>query len=210
MTEVQLYNNKFEAIGKISATIDLSVESINEPVVHQVVKSLLANRRQGNACNKNKALVRGGGAKPFKQKGTGRARQGSSRSPLQVGGGSAFGPLPRSYAQKINKKMMVRAIQSVVADKLQAGKLFVIEKLDGMSKSKEVFAFLSGRKLDDSLLIVGDQNSPLLMSARNLERAGAYPVAGFSVYEAVKHENLVIEKQAFDLLLERVNKTLSR
>ena len=115
--------------------------------VHQVVKATLASRRQGNACTKNRAAVSGGGAKPFKQKGTGRARQGSSRSPLMVGGGTVFGPTPRDYTQKVNKKMMKKAIQSILADKLQAGKLTVVDSLESTGKTKEMFASLNERNL---------------------------------------------------------------
>lgn len=105
MTDITVLNSKFENTGKLSSKVDFSPEQINVPVVHQVVKAILAGRRQGNACTKNKSLVSGGGKKPFKQKGTGRARQGSSRSPLMPGGGTVFGPQPRSFEQKVNKKM---------------------------------------------------------------------------------------------------------
>jgi large subunit ribosomal protein L4 len=123
MTDIAVLNSKFTKAGSIKTNVDLDAEVIKVPVVHQIVKATLAGRRQGTACTKNRALVSGGGAKPFKQKGTGRASQGSNRSPLMVGGGTAFGPTPRDYTQKVNKKMNLVAIQSVIADKLQAGKV---------------------------------------------------------------------------------------
>lgn len=206
MTEISLLNSKFEVVGTFQTDVSLAPEKINGPVVHQVVKSLLANRRQGNAASKNKCLVRGGGAKPFKQKGTGRARQGSSRSPLQVGGGSAFGPVPRSYEQKINKKMMLVAIQSVLADKYQAGKLLVLDEFAPRSKTKEMYKLLNGKGLNSGLIVTKNKDSSVLRTVKNIERTKGLPVEGFSVYEAVKYENLIIEKNALEVLLGRVNK----
>jgi large subunit ribosomal protein L4 len=201
---VNLLDSKFQSKGNLSVEIDLSPESINVPAVHQVVKALLANRRQGNACTKNKALVSGGGKKPFKQKGTGRARQGSSRSPLMPGGGVAHGPTPRDYTQKINKKLMNKAVNAIIADKHQAGTLFVVDSLPLAAKTKDIHKLLSERNLFPALIVAADENSLILRSAKNLQYAKALPVAGFSVYEAVKFENLIIEKKALETLLERM------
>ena len=110
MTDITVLNSKFEKASDLKTSLALDTDKINETVVHQVVKATLAGRRQGNACTKNRSKVRGGGAKPVKQKGTGRARQGSTRSPLMVGGGTVFGPTTRSYEQKLNKKMVKNAI----------------------------------------------------------------------------------------------------
>ena len=114
MAEITVLNSKFEKAGSLNTEVNLEADSVSVPAVHQIVKATLASRRQGNACTKTKGLVSGGGSKPFKQKGTGRARQGSSRSPLMVGGGTVFGPTPRDFTQKVNKQMMLKAIQSVV------------------------------------------------------------------------------------------------
>ena len=204
MNEIVVLNSKFEKTGSLKTNVELSPEKILVPVVHQVVKAILAGRRQGNACTKTKGLVSGGGIKPFKQKGTGRARRGSSRSPLLVGGGSAFGPQPRDYTQKINKRMMLQAIQSVLADKLQAGKLTVVEEIKSNGKTKEVFKMLSEKNLLPALVVTAKSDSPALRAVRNIEKAKAMPVEGFSVYEAVKFENLVIEKAAIEVLLNRL------
>lgn len=204
MSDINVLNSKFEKSGSFKTDVDLAPEQINVPVVHQIVKATLASRRQGNACTKNKALVSGGGIKPFKQKGTGRARQGSTRSPLQVGGGVAFGPTPRDYTQKINKKMMNKAVQSIIADKFQAGKLTVVDTLESNGKTKEMFAMLSGKNLLPALIVTESKDSKALLAARNLEKAKAMAVEGFSVYEAVKYENLVIEKAALEKLLSRL------
>lgn len=204
MTEIALLNTKFEKSGSVKANIDLSVEKINGTVVHQVVKATLAGRRQGTAATKTKAFVSGGGKKPFKQKGTGNARQGSTRSPLMPGGGTVFGPQPRSYEQKVNKKMMLNAIASVLADKFQAGKLHIVEKIEATGKTKDMFKALDSRKLLPALVITTELNDKVSQAVGNLEKAKYAPVDGFSVYEAIKFENLIIEKGAFEKLISRL------
>ena len=204
MTEISLLNTKFEKSGSLKANIDLSVEKINGTVVHQIVKATLAGRRQGTAMTKTKAFVSGGGKKPFKQKGTGNARQGSTRSPLMPGGGTVFGPQPRDYTQKVNKKMMLNAIASVLADKFQAGKLHIVEKMESTGKTKDMFKALDSRKLLPALVITTELNEKVSQAVGNLERAKYAPVDGFSVYEAIKFENLIIEKGAFEKLISRL------
>ncbi len=204
MTDITVLNSKFEKASDLKTSLALDTDKINETVVHQVVKATLAGRRQGNACTKNRSKVRGGGAKPFKQKGTGRARQGSTRSPLMVGGGTVFGPTTRSYEQKLNKKMVKNAIHSVLADKFQAGKLTVVEELTSTGKTKEMFETLNSRNLLPGLVVTTSRDSKALLAARNLKNAKAMSVEGFSVYEAVKFENLIIEKEALNKLLERL------
>ena len=204
MTEISLLNTKFEKSGSLKANIDLSVEKINVTVVHQIVKATLAGRRQGTAMTKTKAFVSGGGKKPFKQKGTGNARQGSTRSPLMPGGGTVFGPVPRDYTQKVNKKMMLNAIASVLADKFQAGKLHIVEKMESTGKTKDMFKALDSRKMLPALVITAELNDKVANAVGNLERAKYAPVDGFSVYEAIKFENLVIEKSAFEKLISRL------
>ena len=204
MTELTVLNNKFEKTGSLSTSVNLESEVISEASVHQVVKATLASRRQGNASTKTRSEVSGGGAKPFKQKGTGRARQGSSRSPIMVGGAVTFGPKPRNYEQKVNKKIMLKAVQSVLADKLQAGKLTVVETFEVSGKTKEMFKDLSERNLLPGLVITEDKSSKAILATRNIRNAKASAVEGFSVYEAVKYENLIIEKGALEKLLSRL------
>ena len=203
-TEIQVLNSKFEEEGKLKTSVALTAEEINIPVVHQIVKATLAGRRQGNACTKTRGQVRGGGAKPFKQKGTGRARQGSNRSPLLVGGGTVFGPQPRSYEQKVNKKMTLKGIQAVIADKFQGGKLTVVEKIESDGKTKAMHSLLEGKGLLPALVVTNDRNSLALRAVRNLQWAKGSAVEGFSIYEAVRFENLVIEKKALENLLKKL------
>lgn len=204
MTDITVLNSKLESAGTLKTEVELSADVINVPVVHQVVKATLAGRRQGNAKTKGRAEVSGGGIKPFKQKGTGRARQGSIRSSLMVGGGTSFGPSPRDYTQKINKKVAKNAIQSVIADKLQAGKLTVVEKLDSTGKTKEMYELLNGKNLLPALVVTENKDSLALRATRNLQWGKGLAAEGFSVYEAVKFENLVIEKAALEALLNKL------
>jgi large subunit ribosomal protein L4 len=204
MTDITVLNGKFEEAGKLTTNVSLTAEDIKVPAVHQIVKAALASRRQGNAKVKGRTEVSGGGAKPFKQKGTGRARQGSIRSSLMVGGGTVHGPSPRDYTQKVNKKMAKVAIQSIIADKLQAGKLTVVDKIESTGKTKDMFALLNGKGLLPALVVTEDKNSPALRAVKNLQWGKGMAVEGFSVYEAVKFENLVIEKNALENLLNKL------
>ncbi len=206
MTDITVLNSKFESSGSLKTGVSLSADDINVPAVHQVVKATLAGKRQGTAKTKTRSEVSGGGIKPFKQKGTGRARQGSTRSAIQVGGGVAHGPKVRDYTQKINKKLSKKAIQAVIADKLQAGKLTVVEKLESTGKTKELYKALTERNLLPALVVAESRDNLALRAARNLQYGKGVPVEGFSVYEAVRYENLVIEKAALEKLLARLEK----
>jgi len=204
MTELNVLNNKFENKEKIKVDFDFSPEAINVPVVHQVVKATLAGRRQGNAHTKTKAEVSGGGKKPFKQKGTGNARQGSTRSPLMPGGGTVFGPRKRSYEQKVNKKVVLNALKSVLVDKHLAGKLLIVDTLKSTGKTKEMATLLGSKNLLNSLVVTLDSASLAIRATNNLKTAKGLGVDSMSVYEAVKYENLIIEKLAFERLANKL------
>lgn len=204
MTELNVLNSKFENKEKIKTDFDFSPELINVPVVHQVVKAILASRRQGNAHTKSKSEVRGGGKKPFKQKGTGNARQGSTRSPLMPGGGTVFGPKHRSFEQKVNKKVVLNALRSVVVDKQLAGKLIIVDSLTSTGKTKDIFNLLTSKNLLNALIVTLDSSSLAIRAAKNLRTAKGLGVDNLSVYEAVKYENLIIEKQAFEKLAKKL------
>src|ERR1700733_14746854 len=132
MPTLDVVNQKNEKVGSMDLEAAIFASEINYPLVHQVIKAQLANRRQGTAKTKTKSEVRGGGKKPFKQKGTGNARQGSTRSPLMPGGGQNFGPQPRSYEQATPKEMMRGALRSALSDRVKAERLLVVDefKLD--------------------------------------------------------------------------------
>lgn len=204
MTELNVLNNKFESKEKIKVNFEFSPESINVPVVHQVVKATLAGRRQGNAHTKTKAEVSGGGKKPFKQKGTGNARQGSTRSPLMPGGGTVFGPRKRSFEQKVNKKVVLNALKSVLVDKQLAGKLIIVDTLASTGKTKDMATLLGSKNLLNSLVVTLDSASLAIRAVKNLRTAKGLGVDNISVYEAVKYENLIIEKLAFEKLTNKL------
>src|SRR5580704_7564009 len=128
MPSLELYNQKKEKVGNINLNDSVFGTEVNHALVHQVIKAQLAERRQGTAKTKVKSEVRGGGKKPFKQKGTGNARQGSSRSPLQPGGGQNFGPQPRSYEQATPKEMVRGALRSALSDRVKAGRFLVVDE----------------------------------------------------------------------------------
>ena len=203
MADVKIYNDSFESVGTETYKLDLSSEVISVPAIHQVVKATLAGRRQGTASTKNRSAVRGGGAKPFKQKGTGNARRGSSRSPLLVGGGRAFGPTPRDFSQKVNKKAANKAIQSVLADKLNNEALFVVDNFNSDGKTKTIATKLEAKGMLPAL-IVSDNGDKVLFAARNIRQVKTLGDCGFSVYEAVKFKNLIIEKKSFNKIVERL------
>jgi large subunit ribosomal protein L4 len=204
MTELNVLNSKFENKEKIKVDFEFTPDLINVPVVHQVVKAILASRRQGNAHTKSKSEVRGGGKKPFKQKGTGNARQGSTRSPLMPGGGTVFGPKHRSFEQKVNKKVVLNAIKSVLVDKQLAGKLLIVDSLVSTGKTKDVFTLLASKNLANALIVTLDSENLIIRATKNLRTAKALGVDNISVYEAVKYENLIIEKQAFEKLAKKL------
>lgn len=197
------YLNKSK-VDKKEIAVDFKSDDISIPAVHQVVKALLASRRQGNACTKSKALVSGGGKKPFKQKGTGRARQGSTRSPLMPGGGTAHGPVTRSFEQKVNKKLYLKALKSVLADKYLSNALTVTSKFDFSGKTKEIETFLKDMKFKSALMVCSSPEGMVIRACKNLANAKAVPVAGLSVYDMVKFEQLVIDEESLNSLIKRI------
>ena len=205
MPSLELYNQKKEKVGSIDLNDAVFGAEVNRGLVHQVVKAQLADRRQGTAKTKVKSEVRGGGRKPFKQKGTGNARQGSTRSPLMVGGGQNFGPQPRSYAERTPKEMVRGALRSALSDRVKAARVIVLDKLtfaqprtkDAEKVFKETF------KLDKVLLIAGaDQN--LELSVRNLKGIRMLRTEGLNVYDILKHDWLMLTQDAVKSIESRL------
>ncbi len=176
----------------------------NENVVHTAVVNFLANQRQGTQNTKTRAEVRGGGRKPWRQKGTGRARQGSIRAPQWIKGGIALGPRPRSYVYKINKKEKQLAIRSVLSSKVLEKELIVLDKLDLKEiKTSEMVKTLNNVKATGKTLIVlPENNENVQKSARNIEDVKASIVETINVYDLVKYQNLVLTVDAVKKLEE--------
>jgi len=205
MPTLELYNQKKEKVGSVNLSDAVFGTEINRALVHQVIKAQLADRRQGTAKTKVKSEVRGGGAKPFKQKGTGNARQGSSRSPLQPGGGQNFGPQPRSYAERTPKEMVRGALRSALSDRVKAAKVVVLDKLTfAKPKTQEAEKVLKDSfKLENALVVTNpDQNVEL--SIRNLKGMKVLRTEGINVYDIVKHDWLVLTQDAVKALETRL------
>src|SRR4051812_13920695 len=166
MPTLELINQEKLKVGTIQLRDDVFAVPVNVPLVHQVLKAQLAGRRRGTAKTKTKSEVRGGGRKPFRQKGTGNARQGSTRSPLHPGGGQSFGPVPRSYEQATPKEMVRGALRSVLSDRVKANRLLVVDEFKLEAIKTQTLSSLLKEKLQlDQVLIVDDSN-------RNLELSG--------------------------------------
>ncbi|HPW18810.1 MAG TPA: 50S ribosomal protein L4 [Candidatus Aminicenantes bacterium] len=174
-------------------------------LVYEAVVGFRANQRQGTAAAKTRAAVRGGGKKPWRQKGTGRARVGSTRSPLWRKGGTVFGPQPRDYSTALPKKAKRGALRSALARKHAAGDLLVTTGLDLQApKTKEAAALLKALKLDSALLVDLPGNAHLFRAVRNIPRVKAVDVAGLNVYDVLAHKSLVFTRRAFEAVLERL------
>ncbi|EAD5580325.1 50S ribosomal protein L4 [Listeria monocytogenes] len=176
----------------------------NEKVVVDVILSQRASLRQGTHKVKNRSEVRGGGRKPWRQKGTGRARQGSIRSPQWRGGGVVFGPTPHSYAYKLPKKVRRLAIKSILSSKVNEEKLVVLEGLTfDAPKTKEFAAFLKNISVDTkALIVVAGESENVELSARNLQGITVIPAESISVLEVAKHDKLIITKAAVEKVEE--------
>lgn len=198
------YNFAGEKVGEVEIQADFWEEKINEPVLHAFIEKELAGRRQGGAATKTRSEVRGGGRKPWRQKGTGRARAGSIRSPLWRGGGVVFGPQPRSYGYTLPRKLRRLALRSALAAKLKEGNLVVIEDAPlPEAKTKVILRFLTARQLSPSALFVACRDREAWERAtKNLPHVDFLPLQRLSVYEILRHENLVLTKEALARLGE--------
>ena len=194
MAKVDVYDMQGKKVSDVE--LDASVSGIepNEAVVHSVLVNYLANQRQGTQSTKTRAEVSGGGRKPWRQKGTGRARQGSIRAPQWIKGGIALGPKPRSYTYKVNKKERQLAIRSLLSSKVLENELTVVEKLEMKeAKTKEMVKTLSNLKVEGkTLIIVADKNENVYLSSRNIEGVKAITLNMINVYDLLQYNKLVL------------------
>jgi large subunit ribosomal protein L4 len=196
--------------GKTAAQVDLPEDvfsqAANDHLIYEAVVNYRANQRQGTAATKTRAFVRGGGKKPWRQKGTGRARVGSTRSPLWRKGGTVFGPQPRDYSYELPKKAKKNALRSALAGKHASGDLVVTSELEVKdAKTKEAVALLKAYKLDSALLVDLAANANLFLAVRNLPRVKAVDVAGLNIYDVLAHKTLVFSQRAFEAVLEKLS-----
>ncbi len=204
---LDLFNINGEKTGTVEALDSVFGIEPNQAVLHEVLTAELAAYRQGTAATKTRAMVRGGGRKPFRQKGTGRARQGSIRAPHMVGGGVTFGPQPRSYEKKVNKKVRRLAIKSALSEKVKEGNLVVIENGLNEIKTKRVVALAVALEANQKQLFVIDSlvnelEMNLFLSARNLPSAVVLDAEGLGVYWLLKQEKVIITKEALKSIEE--------
>ncbi|MBI3534726.1 MAG: 50S ribosomal protein L4 [Deltaproteobacteria bacterium] len=206
MPTLDLFNQAKEKVGTVSLRDDVFGVKVNFPLVHQVLNAQRANQRQGTAKTKRKAEVRGGGRKPFRQKGTGNARQGSTRSPLQPGGGQTFGPIPRSYRQKTPKLMIRGALRSVLSDRVFSQRLLVIDefKLES-AKTKSFYELFKNKFQLDKALIIDEENKNLALASRNIPRVKFLRTENLNVYDLVKYPWLLLTKQAVSTIENRLS-----
>jgi large subunit ribosomal protein L4 len=195
--------------GKKTGEIELNDSvfgvEVNEAVLHQAVVMQQANQRLGTASTKTRGLVRGGGRKPWRQKGTGRARAGSNRSPVWVGGGTVFGPLPRSYAFSMPRKARRLAIKSALSAKVQAGELMVLEDIKFKEpKTKNVVTMLDKLKVGDdrALIIMGEVSENVEKSARNIPSVKSISSLGLNVMDLLYYDKILITKDAVSKIEE--------
>ncbi|HPG25064.1 MAG: 50S ribosomal protein L4 [Spirochaetaceae bacterium] len=200
---VNLENKKAGSVDLSSAVFEAEVRP---HLYHAEVRRQLADRRAGTHSTRNRALVSGGGAKPYRQKGTGRARQGSIRAPQYAGGGIVFGPVPRGYSHKLPKKVRAAALRSALTERLSASAMTVVDdlQLDGY-KTKRMVEILGALGLSGTTLIVIDEANPMVeVSARNLPGVSVVRAEGLNVYDLLRHGHLLITKAALAQVEKRL------
>ncbi len=204
MPKVDLYNMKGEVVGDIQLCDNVFGAEVNNEVLHAVVVNQLANKRQGTQSTKTKSEVRGGGKKPWRQKGTGRARQGSIRSAQWIKGGIVLGPKPRSYRYTLPKKVKRIAMKSALTTKVSGNEIFVLDilTLDAI-KTKSMVGVLNNLKVDSSALIVIDsKNENIVKSARNIPGVKTAYVNTLNVFDILKYDKFIITKEAVEKVEE--------
>ena len=197
MANVSVYNMEGNEVGTLELNDAVFGVNVNEHLVHLAVVSQLANKRQGTQKAKTRAEVSGGGRKPWKQKGTGHARQGSTRSPQWTGGGVVFAPVPRDYSFKINKKEKRAALKSVLTSRVLDNKLIVVDELKfDEIKTKKFQAVMDNLKVKKALVVIADNDEKITMSARNIPTVKTALVNSINVYDILKGDTLVLTRDA--------------
>lgn len=198
MPKLDLYNVSGEVVGDIELNDNIFGIKINEQAMHLAVVNQLANRRQGTQSTKTKSEVRGGGIKPWRQKGTGRARHGSIRSAQWIKGGIIFGPKPRSFRYTLPKKLRRLALKSALSSKVSESGIYVIDELNfDEIKTKQIVQFLSDLKVDSNALIVlAEKNENVEKSARNIQGIKTSFVNTINVFDLLKYDKLILTKDA--------------
>ena len=203
MSSMKVLNMAGAEVGTVELSDAIFGIEPNPVVVHEVVKNHLANCRQGTQSALTRAEVSGGGRKPWRQKGTGHARQGSTRAPQWTHGGIVFAPKPRDYSFKLNKKVKRLALQSALSTKVAEGKIIVLDELTlSEVKTKEMVKVLGNIKCDNALIVMDGSNENVMLSARNIPTVKTASVNTINVYDLLKYNNLVVTKEAVEKIQE--------
>jgi large subunit ribosomal protein L4 len=203
MATVAVLNWEKKKVGEVELSAAVFEQPVRKDLLHTVVRWQLAARRQGNHMTKTKGLVSGGGKKPFKQKGTGNARQGSSRSPLMPGGGTAFGPLPRDYSYNLPKKVRQAGLKTALSYLASSGKFFVVEDMKSEGKTNELAKRLKGFGVEKAVLVDVDANNLFQRASRNLPTVRYYSAEGLNVFDLLKYDTAVVTKASLAKILSR-------
>ena len=203
MANVSVYNIEGKEVGSIELNDAVFGVEVNEHLVHMAVVNQLANNRQGTQSAKTRSEVSGGGRKPWRQKGTGHARQGSTRSPQWTGGGVVFAPKPRDYSFKMNKKEKRIALHSALSSKVADNKIVVLDafNLDEV-KTKKFAEVMSNLKVDKALVVIEGENKNVVLSGRNIPTVKVSATNEINTYDVLKYETLVVTKAAVEKLEE--------
>ena len=203
MPTVGLFNKEGNKIEDIQLNDNIFAVEVNADAMHQVVVALLANKRQGTQSAKTRAEVRGGGIKPWRQKGTGRARQGSIRAPQWIKGGVVFAPKPRDYRMSIPKSMRRVAMLSALTSKVQNDEMVVLDSLTlEAPKTKEIVKMLNAFNAKKTLIVTAEVNETVYKSARNIEGVAVLPVNNINVYDLLKYSKVIMTKDAVSKIEE--------
>ena len=202
--EIKVFDTNAKEVGVMEVPESVFAVDYNEPLIHQIVVAQLANKRQGTKSALTRTEVRGGGIKPWRQKGTGRARQGSIRAPQWIHGGVVFAPKPRDFRKKINKKMKDAAMRSVLSQKLREGSIIVVDKFEiEAPKTKFVAAILDNLSVTKSALLLLNGNNPdIVRASRNIEKLTTADVALANVYDIVRADKCIVTKEAVQAIAE--------
>lgn len=205
MAVAGILNIKNEKVGEVELKDTLFGVEVKPYILHDIVRMQLAGRRSGNASTKTRAEVKGSGAKPWRQKGTGRARSGCKRSPVWRGGGVAFGPKPRDYSFKLTKKVKRLGLKMALSARLSEDRLFVLDdfQLDEI-KTKNFINIMGTLNIDNALILIPGNNENLLKSSRNIKGYKVMNTTGVNVYDVLLHKNIILLQPCIDQLEERL------
>ena len=203
MAKVSVYNMEGKEVGSMELNDAVFGVEVNEHLVHMAVVQQLANNRQGTQKAKTRSEVRGGGRKPWRQKGTGHARQGSTRAPQWTGGGVVFAPTPRDYSFKMNRKEKRAALKSALTSRVQENKLIVVDELKfDEIKTKKFAEVLKNLNLDKALVVLNENDEKVVMSAKNIPTVKTTQINTINVYDVLKYNTVVITKAAAESIEE--------